>query len=276
MTTLIHNEKTQQYRRYVQMVANGFSTSLICKSRAGLGKTQLTLQILEDEKTPYYHTNTYSTPLALYKLLYHHNGKIIVLDDMEMILENHLSVSILKSALDSGMTKRVVHWHSTTHNLEEVPTSFEFTGKLIMLVNEIRVKNSPSFDALLSRTTNITLTYSFDETKAMANQIVNERHNLDWQQKLKVNEIISKRIAPFHDFNFRLLEQLIKFVRFDIDEAEELFINSINVDSEYKIVWQLMYTEISVTEKVSRFTAITGKGRATFFRIKKKIEEDYQ
>jgi len=276
MTKIIENEKTRIFKRYVQMVVDDFSTGLICKSRAGLGKTQMTLSILEEANAPYYHTNTYSTPLALYKMLFHNNGKIIVLDDMEMILENNLSVSILKSALDSGQDKRMIHWHSTTTNLEEVPQRFEFKGKLIMLVNEIRVKDSPSFEALLSRTTNITLTYSFDETKAMANTILNERDNLSLEQKRKTNEIIDKSIAPFHDFNFRLLERLIKFVRFDIDEAEELFLNSINVDSDYRIVWKLMLEEIPVAEQVQKFTALTGKGRTTYFSIKKKIEENYK
>ena len=83
-TKIIENEKTRIYRRYVDMVTQGFATGLICKSRAGLGKTQLTLSILENSKTTYYHTNTYSTPLALYKMLYHHNGKVIVLDDIPL------------------------------------------------------------------------------------------------------------------------------------------------------------------------------------------------
>ena len=110
----------------------------------------------------------------------------------------------------------------------------------------------------------------------MANNILNERRNLDLQEKMKVNEIIDRCIAPFHDFNFRLLERLIKFVRFDIDEAQELFLNSINVDNDYKVVWELSLEDISVTEQVNRFTAKTGKGRTKFFKIKKKIEEDYK
>jgi hypothetical protein len=256
------------------MVIQGYVTSLICKSRAGLGKTQTTIQMLKEDKTEFHYINSYSTPLALYKTLYQHNGKIIVLDDMEMIFDNDISISILKSALWDVDGERKVTYNSTTTRLTEVPSSFIFTGRIVMLVNEIKAKKSPSFEALLSRTLNVEISYSFEETKAMAFDIINKRVS-DVDQRVRIMDIINRCIAPFHDFNFRLLDRLITFVRYDTTEAEQLFMNTLSVDDDNKLVWSLLTQDITIDEQIQQFTAKTGKSRTTFYKIRKRIKEEY-
>lgn len=273
-TDIIENGQVVRYRHYLQLVAEGSFNSCICQSRAGLGKTQTTLQILDSEKAEYFYTTTHSSPLALYKMLYENNGKIIVLDDMEEILNNPTSVSILKSALWGVKGKRVVAFNTTSAKLEDIPQQFDFTGRVIMLVNEIKAKRTPSFDALLSRTLHIQLVYSFDETKEMAISIVNQKVQ-EGHIRAKVLDIIERRIAPFHDFNFRHLDHLIRMVKSKPDNAEELFMGNFRVDEDYQLIWELIKTEQTPEQQIQQFRVKTGKGRTTYYRIRKRIKEDY-
>lgn len=271
---IIENGQVIKYRHYLQLVIEGSFNSCICQSRAGLGKTHTTLQILDDENAEYYYTTTYSSPLALYKMLYENNGKIIVLDDMEMILNNPISVSILKSALWGVKGKREVAFTTTSNKLDYIPQKFDFTGRIIMLVNEIKAKRTPTFDALITRTLNIKLTYSFEETKEMAISIVNKNVQ-DGHIRAKVLDIIERRIAPFHDFNFRYLDHLIKMVRSKPDYAEELFMEAFNVDEDYQIIWELIQAKYTAEKQIQLFKTKTGKGRTTYYRIRKRIKGDY-
>ena len=78
------------------------------------------------------------TPIGLYTTLFKHSGHghVIVFDDCDSILQDDLSLNLLKAALDSG-NKRRVFWSSDSHTLrrEGIPNAFDFEGSVIFITN---------------------------------------------------------------------------------------------------------------------------------------------
>ena len=78
------------------------------------------------------------TPLGLYATLYKHSadGNVLVFDDCDIVLQDDLSLNLLKAALDSGK-KRRVFWNADSHLLrkEGIPSSFDFEGAVIFITN---------------------------------------------------------------------------------------------------------------------------------------------
>ena len=78
------------------------------------------------------------TSLGLYAKLYKHSalGNVLVFDDCDIVLQDELSLNLLKAALDSGK-KRTVHWNADSHLLrrEGIPEQFDFMGSIIFITN---------------------------------------------------------------------------------------------------------------------------------------------
>ena len=101
----------------------------------------------------------YSTARGLYNSLYDNNGKVIVFDDCDSILEDRVALNILKSALDS-YDKRTICWQSRMSRSDEYPNQFDFTGQIIFISN----KSMTSIDdAILSRSLTVDLSMTADE-----------------------------------------------------------------------------------------------------------------
>jgi hypothetical protein len=78
------------------------------------------------------------TALGLYAKLFQHSahGNVLVFDDCDVVLQDDLSLNLLKAALDSGK-KRTVHWNADSNLLrrEGIPNSFDFMGSVIFITN---------------------------------------------------------------------------------------------------------------------------------------------
>ncbi|MDE2430110.1 MAG: hypothetical protein KGM99_15410 [Burkholderiales bacterium] len=80
-----------------------------------------------------------STSKGLYMSLYEHNGKIIVFDDCDDVLDdkksNSKSIDLLKNALDTYDT-RTLNWNADMRGKDAPPKVFEFTGQVIFITNK--------------------------------------------------------------------------------------------------------------------------------------------
>jgi hypothetical protein len=101
----------------------------------------------------------YSTARGLYNTLYDNNGKLIIFDDCDSVLEDKTSKNILKSALDS-YEERTISWMAKMNKNDEYPSQFDFTGRIIFISN----KSKDSIDgALKSRSLMVDLTMTPEE-----------------------------------------------------------------------------------------------------------------
>lgn len=156
------NQKFDFLSDLTTMVIDGITPSLIVTGEGGLGKTFTITQTIENSNidlNAVAYFKGYSTARGLYNTLYDNNGKLIVFDDCDSVLEDKTAISILKSALDS-YDKRVISWTAKMNKNDEYPQQFEFTGRIIFISN----KNKDKIDgAILSRSLVVDLSMTPDE-----------------------------------------------------------------------------------------------------------------
>ena len=187
---------------------------MLCISKAGYGKTYTTINFLKEFKQEFVYKSGYITPLSFYCWLFENRDKIIVFDDLtDDIFKDKKMIALLKSCLYEAGGERFVSYETTSDKLR-VPNKFKFTGKMILLANEIRKNNRENFNALISRGIFFELKYSYKELILIVNKILISK-KLKSSVSEQVLEIISKNICDVSGFNFRQLEQLIEMVEFN-------------------------------------------------------------
>jgi hypothetical protein len=137
--------------------------SLVVTGGPGNGKSHTIIKTIQEngliESDNYVVFKGYSTARGLYNTLYDHNGKLIVFDDCDSVLEDKTSLNILKSALDS-YDKRTISWMAKLGKSDEYPNQFDFTGRIIFISNKDK---SDMDEAILSRSLSVDLSMTGDE-----------------------------------------------------------------------------------------------------------------
>jgi hypothetical protein len=122
----------------VEMVAHGFTPSLIVVGQPGLGKTHEVTATLDAmgfvPDHDYYHVKGYSSPRGLFEALYANNGRLTVIDDCDSALNDPVAVQLLKAALDSHRV-RTISWLTAAKAKGNLPKSFRFDGQVIFVSN---------------------------------------------------------------------------------------------------------------------------------------------
>ena len=177
-----------------------------------LGKHDLIATL--GEKPPKYEVvKGAMSAIGLYCKLYKYADKdnVIVFDDCDSVLQDELSLNILKAALDSKKTRRI-HWNTDSFKLrnEGVPDSFEFKGSAIFITN-IKFDNVKSkklrdhLEALESRCHYIDLTIDTEREKMLRiKQIVSDGMLVEHA----LGDEVNREIVDFIDINKKRLREL--------------------------------------------------------------------
>lgn len=167
------NQRFEFLENFTQMVTTGVTPSLIVTGEGGLGKTHTIKSAIDStglvEDTDYVFFKGYSTSRGLYNTLYDHNGRLIVFDDCDSVLEDKVAINVLKSALDSYEVRKI-SWMAKMNKNDVYPQQFEFTGRIIFISN----KSAEKIDgAILSRSIVVDLTMTPDEKIDRMSHIIN-------------------------------------------------------------------------------------------------------
>jgi len=132
----------------VDMVAGGDQASVIICGPGGLGKSHTVVQALKNKgfsdmtlqeegtqraRKSYTVVKGYSTAKGLFRLLYENKDSVLVFDDCDSVLKDPVSLSLLKTALDS-YSQRVVTWRADFKD-EDLPNTFLFKGRVVFISN---------------------------------------------------------------------------------------------------------------------------------------------
>ena len=156
------NQRFNFLQDLTSMVVQGATPSLIVTGEGGLGKTHTVTQTIKEnllDESDFVTFKGYSTARGLYNTLYDHNGKLIVFDDCDSVLEDKVALNILKSALDSYETRQIT-WMARMTKSDEYPNQFNFTGRIIFISNKDKSKID---SAILSRSLTVDLTMTPSE-----------------------------------------------------------------------------------------------------------------
>lgn len=248
---------------------------LIMSGEGGLGKTILTLEQIKHKLKPneWEYNNGYTTPLALYRFLYENRDKkVIILDDVEGVFGNGISLSILKGSLWDSDGQRIVQYNSTSNKTDDLPSQFVMNSKMIILTNSIPKKHDISTRAMMSRTITYELSFDYVQKLEICKKFIGDYNDLTKKQRDKVIRLVEEHTSQAtKDFNFRTLKKAIAFIKYDEKKAENLFKATIETDEVKEVYLRAVKEYKTIKEQVSYFKEYSGRGRTTFFAIKKQF-----
>lgn len=201
-------KRIQRYNNSINTFIKTPNENIFVFGKGGLGKTYgMELQLEKAGKIQFQETGpdamlpgdpsydwvsigNVTSDAALYEILFKHNGKIIVLDDSDGILDDSEACNMLKKAMDTtspGKAKKVGRSKSSASktvvkmydedNLDgdpkkvEVPGSFDFNGKIAFISNRDFssfdpniAKNAATRSPLLQRGIAVNLSFNKKET----------------------------------------------------------------------------------------------------------------
>ena len=243
----------------------------ILYSSAGLGKSTLVLNVMEElnltHGEDYILVSGYVTQLSFYQLLVENKDKkLIIFDDCDKLLEKDYFISMLKSALWSGFNKRTIQYHSTSDKLQEKSFS-EFNAKIVICANKLN-KNQ-HIDAVLSRCFYSELTITHEQKINIFHSIINNSE-LEDDQKAELNAFCNS-LEPYMELDFRLPTKLIELMKYNSD-WKKLAQNIIIINPKVKACVEAIEKYPNhIDSQVTYFKEMTGLGRTTFFKYKRKL-----
>ena len=176
--------------------------------------------------------------IGLYTKLYEFSekGNVIVFDDCDSILQEDLSLNILKAALDSGK-KRVISWNTDSRVLrsEGVPDRFEFKAGAIFISNikfeHVRSKKlRDHLDALESRCHYIDL--EMDTTR---------------EKILRIEQIVQDGMLDAYEFEDVTKQEIVDFIKANKDRVRELSLRMVLKIADLKKSFPLNYQAMART-----------------------------
>jgi hypothetical protein len=283
-------ERQQLLAHHVRLVARRMTNGLFCfGKRGGLGKTRVILKTLTRCGTRPVILTGHVTPLALYTALYQNQDSIIFLDDCDSLYRNLPALGILRSALwGENNEKRLVTYNSSQL---KIPSSFHFSGALILTGNTLPRKNH-AFEAVLSRVDVFELDATNDEVIEMMRRLAVEGFDgLTAAECLQVVDFVAEFSAT-RELSLRLLEPSYRKVIYarqssvdwrDLVRSQLEQLGSEDRErraSEAKAFEMACLDEVlkqfpeSVVEQQKAWCEMTLRSRATFFRLKKAYQAE--
>jgi hypothetical protein len=208
--------------KLVNMVAIGVQPSAVITGEGGLGKTYTVTKTLEangykdisdlaefqvgsiiNTRKCFTTVKGYSTAKGLYRTLFENNKSIIVFDDCDAVLKDPVALNLLKGALDS-YGKRIISWNADMKD-EDLPRSFEFTGRVIFISNMDQDKID---QAIRSRSMMIDLSMSLD-------------------QKIDRMEFIAKSDEFLPEYDAKIKSDSLSLIREIKDDCKEISLRTL-------------------------------------------------
>ncbi len=185
---------------FLNMFKNGNCDLLIIESKGGLGKSRLLENIMLEES--YLRILSHITPMQMFILGYKYKNLPIIIDDVDGLMNNEESVSLLKMFCETTETKEIA-W-LTTHNLLNqlnVPQRYETTSKVCILTNDFK-ELTKKISALRDRGWHICFEPNNEEILNKMREIIPLINKLEYEEKLEIFNLIEK-YSKFCEFSLR-------------------------------------------------------------------------
>lgn len=267
------NEYQQNIDAFVGLIQRNVMThSYVLQGIPGLGKSTAIEMSLKARNLPYQLVGSYSTALGLYLALFDASDKIVVLDDASGIFTNNISMSILKAATWSSAGtdgKRIVKWVSTSN---KVPvTDFDFTGKILLLCNNIPKGNE--MQAFLDRSYVMPLKLSENAHADLLRDAANSGRFQDIATANMVADYLINNREKYElsQLNYRTLEKCYELALAEPERWQKLFDLIAPKDVAKNMVITLSQSGMKPTAQALEFMRTTGQSLRTFYYLREKL-----
>jgi len=218
----------------VNMVAQGSQASVVICGPGGLGKSHTVMTALKNKgfqditladndtraNKSYTVVKGYSTAKGLFRLLWENKDGVLVFDDCDSVLKDPVSLSLLKSALDS-YSRRVITWRADFKD-DDIPNSFLFTGRVVFISN----MNTQQLDqAVVTRSLCVDLSMT---TQQKVERMQHLLTNADFMPEYEMNhkrdamQLIARVQDSVKELSLRTLIQCVKIRTANTRNWEEL------------------------------------------------------
>lgn len=250
------------YQHIDAFLKNNIINGFIVVGDAGLGKTYNLILHLKKLNKNFVLIKGHITALTLYKTFYEHrNNEIIILDDVIKIIEDKDIINILLGALDYN--SKNVEWLSSSPLSSNLPKSFFFNSKIFIITNKLI--DDEFFNALKSRCVVYQLKFSKEQIIEML-YIIAKQKGYDISLVDFIKEMSEKNIIE--NLDLRLIDKINSY------KDKNLIKQVIQINKIKSIVYELIKSKMPTKEQVKEFTERTGLSRRTYFRIKRKLENE--
>ena len=252
---------------YIKMIAQDYSNGLIIKGSGGVGKSFSVIKVLNELNADYIFMTTFSTPLSLYKFLYEHKTELIVFDDVSGLITEEKSLSILKSALWNATNIRTINYFSTSEKLD-IPSQFEFTGKIIICCNTLNEKDS-HISSMKSRCLFLELNFSYQDIIQLFYEIAKLPYKkLSLDERIKIVDFVKENTTEATEqLNIRTLIHLFNLWDYSKNNNQDfikLALNFLTIDDDLKILLEVENMETS--SRNQKWVEMTGLSVRTLQR----------
>ena len=284
-------KKQELLAHHVRLVAKKMSHALfVFGSQGGLGKTRTIRKVLDDHGIEPVLINSHVTPLALYGILYQHReDALLFFDDTDSMFSSMAHLGLLRSALWGS--PRIVTYNSSQIP-EGLPSSYEFSSRVIFAANVI--PKNDAFKAVLSRVDQFDLSATNGEViEAMRSIAVKGFQGVTPDECEAVIDYIEEQ-SEDRQLSLRLLGPSLRKLKYARDEGIDWrpLVKSQLTNLGRKQVatkrldnkaadFRAMQDSIkkhphSASDQQAYWCERTGKSRASYFRVKKRMESSVE
>lgn len=274
----ITKNKFKPIRELTSMVAKGVANGVVITGEGGIGKTYNVLKQLNSlglkDNEDYVRLTTYSTPLEFYRQLYEHKDKkVILIDDVQSIWTNKTMVSILKGVLDDIGGKRIAQYSTTSEKKGFVPDKFIVNAGIIIIANNLPLKDR-DVKAVISRCHSYDMNLHYNDVIVLLTDIAKniQIEGVSQQERLEIVSWLDNYCNASYDLSLRTFNRLIELYQHNKKSWKSLAKNFLNNDEDLEIALQVCKEYVSAKEQVKAFIEKSGKSRATFYTLKKKLK----
>jgi hypothetical protein len=252
-----------EFESYLKDFAAGRYPFLWAVGRPGTGKSG-SIRAATQGQDVYYRQGGQLTPLQFYLDCYEYQGRPIILDDAEHILENRLGAKLI-SALGDTTPEKQLSYGTTSPALDDVPPVFKTTSPLCIIANKATAN-----PAIQSRA----VTLDFDPTNVEIHRAVarwfwdQEIH--DWMgQHISRLEPFDTRWYVIADHDKRAGRDWKSFILegYEIDRASRI-VQDLERDNNYPA------REAKAARFLELMEGASGASRASYFRLRRRLKED--
>lgn len=164
-----------------------------------------------------------TSPTGLYRVLYENADATIVMDDCDGFLANDAAVNILKTVLDTS-GDGVVSWNSPAITKMDLPTSFQFRGRMIFISNK-KINQVPQ--PLLSRSLVLDMDMNNSEIIDRARMLGdNLLPKLDEQQRKELFDFVEENADTLRDVSLRTFVLAEPYIAAGFDDWKDMVLFS--------------------------------------------------
>ena len=241
---------------YIKAFSDNNISLLVIRSYGGLSKTHTVKTTINDADCQFF--NGHATPLSIYMQLQKNPEHLVVFDDVDSLINNKVTVSLLKQFCELSDNKTIRY--NTTHKIagEVVEPKFTSNNKVCLLCNDFK-RIGHNIKALLSR--GIYIDFKPSHSEILTKMRSFKDLDMDIYNYLNLHNTFIKQL------NLRTYFKCVELKRAKLDWKNYL-------DTEYHLEPYLdlaiQISNLPIEERNVKWILETGKSVRTLQRMLKK------